>query len=103
MSSETSGRGQQAQHIPQPGQNQRMPRHSVNGLKSLHIGQSLEISGQSKPVGGNRVRQDIYCSDTSKEFQKISSYLPHQDLEPLSDSVVCYLQRNFNKPVQVIV
>jgi hypothetical protein len=92
----SSNRGQQQQSLPQPTQTQRAPRNSVNSLKSLHIGQSLEISGQSKPVSGNRViasnsRQDIYGSgnqDMSKEFNKIASYLPHQDLEPLSDSVV---------------
>ena len=94
-SDSSSTRGQQQQHLPQPVQTQRVPRNSGNSLKSLHIGQSLEISGQSKPVSGNRVpisnsRPDIYgigTHEVTKEFNKISSYLPHQDLEPLSDSV----------------
>lgn len=99
-------RGQQLQQQPQATQSshthqhpQRVPRTSVNSLKSLNIGQSLEISGQSKPVSGNRAqvssssRQDmlyggLISGDMAREFSKMSAYLPHQDLEPLSDSVV---------------
>jgi hypothetical protein len=99
MSDAGSARGGQ-QHLPQPAQStQRAPRTSASSQKSLQIGQSLEISGQSKPVSGNRVaasnsRQDIYGltnQDISREFNKITNYLPHQDLEPLSDSVVSLL------------
>eukprot|EP00602_Paraphysomonas_sp_CaronLab_P009222 CAMPEP_0185034562 /NCGR_PEP_ID=MMETSP1103-20130426/24561_1 /TAXON_ID=36769 /ORGANISM="Paraphysomonas bandaiensis, Strain Caron Lab Isolate" /LENGTH=848 /DNA_ID=CAMNT_0027571271 /DNA_START=69 /DNA_END=2615 /DNA_ORIENTATION=- len=72
---------------------------SVRGsLKSLQVGQNLEISGQSKPVAGSRgilagSRQDIYGAnnrvhdDSSREHSKASSFLPRQDLEPLSEDI----------------
>lgn len=69
-------------------------------VKSLQLGQSLEISGQSKPVANNRgillsgTRQDIYGvtsrlgdHDNTREVARASSYLPRADLEPLSEEI----------------
>jgi hypothetical protein len=75
-------------------------RQQKTTVKSLQLGQSLEISGQSKPVAGNRgslmsgARQDIYGvnsrlgdHDGTREVVKASSFLPRGDLEPLSEEI----------------
>jgi hypothetical protein len=92
-----------AQQTPSSGGN-RVPR---NSLKSLQVN-SLEISGQSKPVGTNRggvggvgilsSRADLgggggernrYSNDfsDSNRDSRASSLLPRQDLEPLSEEI----------------
>ena len=103
--------------------NSRVPYQSSNRqratVKSVQLGQSLEISGQSRPVAGNRgvllsaTRQDIYglnsrlgSHDHSSRESKASHFLPRPDLEPLSEDIPpdgILFARHKNRPEGLVV